>query len=218
MTYEDNYRETEPMTNYEIVYHYSNSSLTVQGKESLMEAPLNLALATQGSSQTVADESWMKRIWEWADEFEIPEKSIPRNRDELMAITRLAIFKYNWESPEISYLPDELTLLSNLTVLTINYSAITVLPESIGQLTNLTKLSVGNNNLKELPESIGQLINLTKLSVSNSDGSVNNNEIGVLPESIGQLINLIELDINFNNLRELPESIGRLTNLTESLS
>ncbi len=68
-----------------------------QGKESLMNAPLNSVLAIQRSSQMVIDESWMKRIWEWADEFEIPEEDIPRNRDGLLAIKRLSFVMNYWE-------------------------------------------------------------------------------------------------------------------------
>ena len=93
MTDEDNNRKTESMTNYEMVYDYSSSALTEQGKGGLIDAPLDSALAAQSSSQMTVDESWMKRIWEWADEFEIPESNIPRNRDGLLAISRLAIFK-----------------------------------------------------------------------------------------------------------------------------
>jgi len=160
------------MTNYEMVYHDNSSALTVQGKDSSMNAPLNSALAAQSSSQMTVDESWMKRIWEWADEFEIPENNIPRNRDGLLAITRLAIFRPHWESPKISYLPDELTFLSNIAVLKINRCALTSLPESIGKLYHLRELDVSDNRLSELPESIGQLTNLLKLNADFNSLSV----------------------------------------------
>ena len=41
----------------------------------------------------------MKRIWKWADEFEISEEDIPRNRDGLLAIKRLS-FVMNYEENE----------------------------------------------------------------------------------------------------------------------
>ena len=41
MTDEDNNRKTESMTNYEMVYDYSSSALTEQGKGGLIDAPLD---------------------------------------------------------------------------------------------------------------------------------------------------------------------------------
>ena len=215
----DDYRGMEFMTNYDMVYHHNSSTLTVQGKESLMNAPLNSVLAAQSSSQMTVDESWMKRIWEWADEFEIPEEDIPRNRDGLLAIERLSFVMNYWENErcecvkykilsKIKYIPDEVTYITNLVAFEIIGLRLNYLPNNLGRLVNLTTLKLHNNEFRTLPESIGQLTNLTKLHIDY-------NYLRELPESIGQLANLIELKINSNELEELPESIGDLTNLVE---
>ena len=215
----DDYRGMEFMTNYDMVYHHNSSTLTVQGKESLMNAPLNSVLAAQSSSQMTVDESWMKRIWEWADEFEIPEEDIPRNRDGLLAIERLSFVMNYWENErcecvkykilsKIKYIPDEVTYITNLVAFEIIGLRLNYLPNNLGRLVNLTTLKLHNNEFRTLPESIGQLTNLTELKI-------NNNELEELPESIGQLTNLTKLHIDYNYLRELPESIGQLANLIE---
>ncbi len=103
---------------------------------------------------------------------------------------------------------DEIRFLERITVLYLRDFYITFLPESIGNLTNLSKLYIIENQIKSLPESIGNLTNLSGLYISS-------NQIKSLPESIGNLTNLSKLDISFNQIKSLPESIGNLKNLCE---
>jgi len=74
----------------------------------------------------------MERLWAWADENNIDEMELPRDKSGLINIR-------------------ELNLLSK---------HFTELPKEIGQLTNLRALSLFNNNLTALPKEIVNLTNL----------------------------------------------------------
>ncbi|SNT69643.1 leucine-rich repeat domain-containing protein [Psychrobacter sp. LV10R520-6] len=78
---------------------------------------------------TATTEPWMTELWMWADKFEIPEKDLPRNKDDLLAIINLDI----------------------------SYKGLTELPDSIGQLSNLESLNISGNQLITLPECIVRL-------------------------------------------------------------
>lgn len=96
----------------------------------------------------------------------------------------------------IDFLPEEIGLLKNLTILNINYQNITTLPTSIGNLNKLEKLFMNGNPLCFLPESFSKLKNLKELILTDH----NLNEI---PQSISNLSNLVSLilkrDNNFND-------------------
>ena len=83
------------------------------------------------------NENSLDDLIKWADENNISEDLIPRNKEKLVNLNRL-------------YLGDK---------------KLTMLPESIGMLTNLIDLSLYNNQLVTLPKSIEMLTNLTGLSL-----------------------------------------------------
>ncbi len=109
---------------------------------------------------------------------------------------------------EITELPPEIGLLTNLTHLSLMDNQLTYLPPEIGRLTNLKWLNLIGNKLVNIPPEIGRLTNLTELYLEN-------NQMKYLPPEIGQLTNLIELSLHRNKLTSLPPEIGQLTNLTE---
>ncbi|WP_230659054.1 leucine-rich repeat domain-containing protein [Psychrobacter sp. I-STPA10] len=125
-------------------------------------------------------DNWTQKIFAWADEFEIPENEVPRDKEKLLAITELNLNRYDENKahlPKITYLPNE-----------------------IGQLTNLERLSIGNNQLTQLSESIGQLTKLTELNIRY-------NQLSTLPESICHLKELRQLDLTGNPLTELSKPV-----------
>lgn len=85
------------------------------------------------------------------------------------------------------------------------YNTITFLPEEITSLTNLKILNIGgySRDLISIPDNIGNLTNLETLDISDT-------AISVLPASIGNLINLKKLDISNTRISSLPDSIWNL--------
>lgn len=163
-----------------------------------------------------SNDDWIEKIWQWADQFKLLESEIPRNKEALLAMTKLEILEPeitdlgeqdNSNVYRLGYIPDEITYLKNLLEINISGVNSSHLPQNIGQLTNLTKLSIYHSNLIELPDSIGQLSNLTELLIDES-------KLEKLPDTIGQLNNLNRLFIGRCQLQYLPNSIGQLTNLT----
>jgi len=84
-------------------------------------------------STNLVDESWMERLWQWADDNDINDATFPRNREGLVNLTELNLFD----------------------------NRLSELPKEVGNLVNLTNLFLRDNQLTELPKEIGSLINLT---------------------------------------------------------
>ena len=80
-------------------------------------------LAKQSTDLSV-DESWMEVLWQWADDNNISNAVLPRDRERLV----------------------------NLTKLYLGNNQLTELPKEIGNLVNLTWLYLGDNELTELPK------------------------------------------------------------------
>lgn len=78
---------------------------------------------------------------------------------------------------------------------------LTSLPSEIGILTNLKRLSLYNSKLTSLPSEIGNLSNLQRLYVFN-------NKLSELPIEIGRFNNLQSLNLSDSQLSELPKQIG----------
>lgn len=95
---------------------------------------------------------------------------------------------------------------ADITNLDLSNKQITALPPEIGLLTQLTRLDLSKNQLTTLPPTIGNLIRLQSLSVWN-------NQLATLPTQIGNLTQLTRLDLRLNRLTALPPEIDNLTQL-----
>jgi hypothetical protein len=165
---------------------------------------------TPRNNIAVVDDSWMERLWAWADDRGIYEWTLPRDKLGLVNLKTLEFRQGRGNfSRWINYLeelPLEIWQLPNLQYLDLSATRLTELPKEIGQLTNLQELDLSRTKLTELPKEIRQLTNLTKLDLSAT-------QLTELPKEIGQLTNLQELDLSRTKLTELPKEIEQLTNL-----
>ena len=101
---------------------------------------------------TVQDDSWIYRLWEWADENDVPDLKLVKD-------------KYHYKGGYMGGLPREKEKLLSLTELYLRNNQLTKLPKEIGNLTNLTQLHLMENELTELPKEICNLTNLTWLDL-----------------------------------------------------
>ena len=106
----------------------------------------------------------------------------------------------------LSALPKEILELENLQTLILTHNQLSVFPKKIGKLKNLQKLFLDDNLLTELSKEIGNLKHLQVLFLSN-------NQLSELPKEIGELKNLQVLHLNGNQLSEFPKEILDLENL-----
>jgi internalin A len=109
---------------------------------------------------------------------------------------------------QLSTLPSSISALTKLNVLYLAVNQLSTLPASISTLTNLKELDLAYNKVSTLPSSISTLTNLKELNLRY-------NQLSTLPSSISALANLNWLDLENNQLSTLPSSISTLTNLTE---
>lgn len=107
------------------------------------------------------------------------------------------------EGGDLKNLPQNIGVLTKLTLLVVNGTGLQRLPKSIGNLKNLKALEVRRNDISFLPDTIGGLSSLTRLNVSL-------NPLFELPESIGNLHNLERLYLRKCKLKKMPESISNL--------
>ncbi len=106
------------------------------------------------------DDDWIQRLWEWADENIIQERTyFPKTESELLNISNLSL---RWN--RLKYLPKEFFNLIQLKVLELNNNTLETLPEEIGRLKYLEELNLNINSLKTLPK---EIINLKKLEILN---------------------------------------------------
>ncbi len=196
----------------------------------------DIAKKLLGSNSDLVDDSWMQRLWDWADENEIPELGtlddddsgeeyiggIPRNKVELLSLSELSI-----SDASFTYLPKEIGNLTTLKRLYLrnNYD-LTHLPKEIGNLENLEILYLVGSKIDTFPKDIKKLINLTKLTLYSNNFSNFPIEIIYIPnleifnfsdrkltkigKEIGNLINLKELYIRGGKFKELPVEICKL--------
>lgn len=176
-----------------------NAKLVLNKSKNLLNITKNL-LAKQESSQIVED-NWIERLWKWANENNIPDYKIPRNKEKLLSLEFLDLNRQ-----QISKIPSEIGNLSNLKKINFTYNYLTSLPKEIAQLNNLEELSVSNNKLTSLPKEIAQFRNLKVLSIGY-------NNLTSLPKEICALINLTSLELCSNKLTKLPEKIIYLRKL-----
>ena len=172
---------------------------------------------------TAQDDAWVARLIAWADEFQIPEKDLPRERDALLALQALdlrRVASWFWlllkndeqpnhndsPPPQITWLPPEIGQLQQLLELRLSDNRLSTLPPEIGQLRQLQELEIGGNQLSALPPEIGQLQQLLWCKLQR-------NQLTTLPPQIGQLQRLRHLELWDNQLTALPEEITHLQRL-----
>ncbi|KAK3069862.1 Glucose-repressible alcohol dehydrogenase transcriptional effector [Teratosphaeriaceae sp. CCFEE 6253] len=67
---------------------------------------------------------------------------------------------------KLTWLPSEVGMMRNLTMLDVSFNKLDALPAEIGMLTNLKKLLVYGNELRDLPYEIGSLYHLEVLGIA----------------------------------------------------
>ena len=158
---------------------------------------------------------WIDRIWQWADQFDIEEYNVPRNKDDLLNLTHLSFQSISYFGRDkFTELPKEFGNLTKLKFLELGsivheeivLNNLTKLPMEIGNLTELSHLHIQVNNLNELPKEIGNLKQLKDLKLGC-------NHLTGLPKEIGNLKQLEILTMWQNEITELPPEIGNLKQL-----
>lgn len=148
---------------------------------------------------TSAIPHWREKVWAWADEFELPDEEIPRNSDDLDALSRLVV--------DSNVFIKDISNLKKLVRWSLHYTSLEKIPSNISELTHLKSFWISDNNINELPESI------TELSCLN-DLRIHLNNLVKLPENITYLNQLTTLEIDCDCLLSLPDNLGELTSLT----
>jgi len=162
------------------------------------------------------DDTWIKRLWEWADINNISDlkwekdtqyidggywTGIPRDKQILIELTSL-----NLNRNDLERLPIELENLINLKVFSCRNNSLVEIPAFIYDLPHLQIIDFRSNKLVKIEEKLG---NLTQLRVIN----FSSNLLSELPKSIGNILNLEKLFLGSNKLTTIPSSIGNLKEL-----
>lgn len=97
------------------------------------------------------DNSPLDELIEWADFYKLSKENFSRDKKLLLENVALTpITKY-----VITYIPDAIGELRNLSYLSLMHNKITSIPKSIGNLIDLTNLNLGKNCISIIPDSIG---------------------------------------------------------------
>lgn len=129
-------------------------------------------------------------------------------RDELkyMPIDEIyALEKFDMWFGELGVKSKNISLLTNLQMLSIEFDNRSYFPVEIGLLTNLEELCLCDNKFMPLPLELFQLTKLKNLEIKE-------NKLKLLSPKIGLLTNLKYLNMNDNCLKSLPTEISQLTN------
>lgn len=187
-------------------------------------------------------ENWMLEIWDWVDNHDISNNSIPYDPKQLLELESLDLsygksIKGIMENNELvgetirestKPLPAAIGNLKNLKYLRI--IGFNELPEQIAELDNLETLVCLRCSFKQFPKALCGLKNLKSLNIlcksletlpdefgnlsSLTTFDMRGSQIEYLPQSIGHLTNLEVFQLAANKkLKALPDSIGKLTNL-----
>lgn len=177
--------------------------------------------------KTSLNDGWINIIWDWADTYQLNEEQIPRNKADLLSLTRLVIdtsYEYagyyaNYDRmPEDYYttplyhmkeVPKELAYLENLEHIYFSNVDISKFVEKISQLTKLKSFNTFASKIRELPNDINKLQKLESLNLWES-------ELKALPEAICQISTLKTLSVRSSSLNRLPNNLDKLQDL-ESL-
>jgi len=155
-----------------------NSSIALARTKNLLNIT-NKLLANSNSE--LVDDSWIERLWKWADENDIPDselRGIPRCKKKLVSLENLNLISLNLIS-----IPIEIANLNNLKKIILAFNKIKEIPESFYQLNNLVELNLSNNYLAKLSSKIDNFQALKELYIQN-------NNINTIPKTIDSLSNL----------------------------
>ncbi|MHA1509776.1 MAG: leucine-rich repeat domain-containing protein, partial [Promethearchaeota archaeon] len=118
------------------------------------------------------------------------------------------VVELNFIFKGLTKLPNAISHLLNLRILSLRYNQITEIPEWISNFHSLETLNLNINNINNLPKTLGSLQNLKELTLWK-------NELQKLPSSISSLKSLKILNLRLNQLNILPKKFGNLENLEE---
>ena len=181
---------------------------------------------------TAEDDSWMERLWAWADENGIAdlrgrgsyEYGLPRDKERLLNLTELIL-----HTGPPAKLPVEIVNLTKLTHLGLG-GGFEGVPVEISELPNLISLSVWEARGIDL-KGINNLTNLKSLCLSSDYSELDLDTLNLssflklrvfsvvascteFPVGICELVNLKDLDLPENDFGKLPSQVTNLTNLT----
>ncbi|GJP29931.1 hypothetical protein CLOM_g20506 [Closterium sp. NIES-68] len=125
-------------------------------------------------------------------------------------ILAMTLEHYGDDGASLGSIPDALSNLTRLTLLSLSYNGMTgSIPSSLANLRQLNTLSLTTNELTgSIPSAFGQLQMLTSIDLSS------NLLNGTIPASIATITSLSSLDIGINRLSgSIPTSLGSLVNL-----
>lgn len=123
---------------------------------------------------------------------------LPENLSIMEELTAL-----NIEENQYEMLPDSLTELVSLTTLDASKNRLYFLPPGVEQLTNLKSLNLESNRLEDVPPGISSLRALKTLNLSK-------NRISDLPDSLCDLEELKVLNVECNRLKAVPVRMALL--------
>lgn len=163
-------------------------------------------------------EDWMLEIWDWVDNHDISNNSIPYDPKQLLELESLDLsygksIKGIMENNEVvgeiirestKPLPAAIGNLKKLKYLRI--IGFNELPEEIAGLDNLETLVCLRCSFKQFPKALCGLKNLKSLNILCKS-------LEMLPDEFGNLSSLTTFDMRGSQIEYLPQSIGNLTNL-----
>ena len=94
----------------DIIVSQDNSQLALRQSKQLLGITKKIL-----SHGLTVDESWMQRLWDWADANSIPGSDIPRDREWLLSLNELEILE-----SDLTELPAEIGKLKKLEYLCID--------------------------------------------------------------------------------------------------
>jgi GTPase SAR1 family protein len=130
----------------------------------------------------------------------------------------------------LTWLPPNISNLSNIVSLDLSANHLETLPKPIGSLTSLRHLILARNKLNRMPPSFRNLNTLETLDLSFNMFNnlpratiaglsslellnISNNQIVMLPPAVSKLVNLRTLNLNSNQLEHLPNEMDALSKL-----
>lgn len=114
------------------------------------------------------DYNWMYSLWEWADQYNISNKILPRDRYVLLNKRHLELMMVYFginNIPEDQWPKGKVSLLPEKEKKSFCHSFIKKgsFPDEIGRLNHLEELCINYNTIERLPDCIVNLKNIKKL-------------------------------------------------------